>query len=365
MANHLVIVANTLEPYGYELIRILAVPNGFRHRFRFESEWVDHGVVSKPPIPGSIGYIVLRDFETAKLYPIRGFKVASFAQVGTINYLECELSELFDFDSDASRRTTEFEAFNVSFNNIRREITESNLAGQHMKPLVFETGVAPAITNANSRMSGDNDREHEKWNNLIQSLKRVPFYSGIDFLRLLHVNAVGQTDPVNIVNGQFRLVEQERYTVLLAQQRVAGGDAQFTRDIKLSTDPLNMSAVRGINRAVGKYDVLSFEICVRAIEESTPGFFEIEFTPDERRAPHIDPRIHFPVTLARRRPNYGSRFLGLAIFALAYLLPDITSAFEASLPTWIKSIADGRFLQDLSIVGFTLMIVDLMRVSRK
>ena len=59
MDKHLVIIPNTISPYGYETVPVLATPNGFQYRFRFDEEWVQDSIVHRPDLNGKKGYIVL------------------------------------------------------------------------------------------------------------------------------------------------------------------------------------------------------------------------------------------------------------------------------------------------------------------
>ena len=70
--KYIVFIANAIEPYGYEIVNVLAYPPGFKYRFRFDEEWVQDEIKSQiADLTDREAYIVLRDFDKAKLFPIR------------------------------------------------------------------------------------------------------------------------------------------------------------------------------------------------------------------------------------------------------------------------------------------------------
>ena len=59
MDKNIIIIPNTIDPYGYEAIPILAYPNGFIYRFRFDEEWVEDSLFHREDLVGKNGYIII------------------------------------------------------------------------------------------------------------------------------------------------------------------------------------------------------------------------------------------------------------------------------------------------------------------
>ena len=92
LENYVVLMPNAIEPYGYELVNILAYPAGFQYRFRFDEEWVQEKLRNNiTKLTNKKGFIILRDMVTATFYPIRFCTIKQARKIGKIYYFEYEL----------------------------------------------------------------------------------------------------------------------------------------------------------------------------------------------------------------------------------------------------------------------------------
>jgi hypothetical protein len=360
--EQLVVIPNTVAPYGYELVDILAYPTGFLQRFRFESEWVDFGTKGAAAAKGSPGYIVLRDKAEAKLYPIRKFSVVSLNQVGSVFYLECELGELFDFDSNKEHRDEQLQEIGQSLSRAHKNISRTNIAGEDMKPLMFFTRVLPNPSN-NQPVSEVAKDEHERWSNIISCVADVKFYEHTEFLKVFPPNEFGNTSCIaRTVSSSFELKPGLDYAIQVAQYRPGGVSKQrCPRDIELSCDGKTVLPVRAKQRAVGKYDILNF---VLRVDPSTPAknsFFELRFTPEDGAEAHINPSLYFPLTIRLPFKRLIRQVALTSIFLGIYLLPNLSPYFSTS----IVSFFDKEFVNDMALVALILTTVDLLAELRK
>lgn len=363
-ANQLVVVFNTIEPYGYELVNLLAYPDGFTARFRFEDEWFDAslaGTIAR----GAVGYIVLRDLKAGKLYPVRRLLLLSYSKIGSIHYLQCELGELFEFDSDKGRRTTQLNEFNTSFGTARTDIQTTNQPGGAMKPLVFMSGFNPALSNFNSKATGTAARDHERWANLLHEIRDIDFYDDAEFLRIVQVSEQGWPDRrAPIKDHSYILKRSLNYEIVVAQYRPSGLKNQpEPRDIELQCDDKNIISVRPSQRAVGKYDILSFVLRIDGDTKIKKSFFDLKFTPAGKSVPYVNPLIQVPVDIASPLGWLALKALLTASLAALYFFPAIWTSILP--PPDILGMPAKDFGHDLSLVALAVAMTDLISEIRK
>lgn len=363
IVNQLVVVPNTLAPYGYELVNLLAYPAGFIQRFRFEEEWVTAGLQAT-----ETGYIVLRDWETAKLYPIRKFKLLLKEKIGSIYYFQCELGELFEFDSDEQRRTAQLEEFNREFVGAKTEIRSSNHPREDMKPLVFITGYNPKLDNVNSTAPNDQTaKTNEKWGNLLQAIRAISFYGNIEFLRIINVTEHGWPNKIAPIDDHAYVLKRGlNYEVIIAQYRLGGiNNIGVPRDIELIGDNKTVVPIRSKQRAVGKYDILSFVLSVDQNARIKRSFFDLKFTPASDLASYINPFIQVPIKLHTPISGVLVRLLFIVAFITVYFVPSLLTTFSSILSPEVFGINSTQLIRDLSLFILTVTTVDLLTELRK
>ena len=76
-----IIIVNTIPPYGYEINNIIGLPEGFPYRFRYR-QWYIPEIPDPSQISDCAGLIVLRNFETAKFIPVRKIRISNIRKVG-------------------------------------------------------------------------------------------------------------------------------------------------------------------------------------------------------------------------------------------------------------------------------------------
>lgn len=363
-ANQLVVVFNTLEPYGYELVNLLAYPAGFTARFRFDDKWFD------APLAGILtgatpGYIVLRDFRAGRLYPVRRFVLLSYSKIGVIHHLQCELGELFEFDSDENRREIQFCDFNTAFCTARTDIQTTNQPDGHMKPLVFMSGYDPSLSNYNSKATEPSARDNERWANLLSMIRDIDFYVDSEFLRIIRVSEQGWPDRrAPVKDHSFLLKRSLNYEIVVAQYRPGGLKTQSEpRDIELKCDDKNIISVRPLQRAVGKYDILSFVLRVEGDTKIKKSFFDLKFTPAGKSVPYVNPLIQVPVEIDSPMRLLTLKALMTTSLAALYFFPAIWTSILP--PPDILGVPAKDFGHDLSLVALAVAMTDLITEIRK
>jgi hypothetical protein len=360
-AKQLVVVFNTVEPYGYELVNLLAYPDGFTTRFRFEDDWVDASLGI--PEKNTLGYIVLRNLDTSKLFPVRRFLLLNYSKIGSIHYLQCVLGELFAFDSDEGRRATQLDEFNKSFGTVRTEIETTNKPGEHMRPLVFMSSYDPPLMDFNSKATESDDKNNERWANFLSVIRDIDFYKDVEFLRIVQVSEQECPDRrAPVKDHSYILKRSLNYEVVVAQYRPSGlGKRTEPRDIKLQCDDKNVISVRPRQRAVGKYDILSFILRIDRKTRIKKSFFDLEFTPTEKLAPYVNPLIQVPIKINSPMRLVVIDAILTVILVGFYLFPAIWIQF---LPLDVFGRPAMDFGRDLSLVTLAVTITDLIAEIR-
>jgi hypothetical protein len=357
MDRNLVIIPNTISPYGYETVPVLASPDGFQYRFRFGEEWVQDSIVHRPDLNGKQGYIVLREFKTGHLLPIRLFAVKSFNKIGKIYYIEVILGKLVSFDSEETHRQKQKNSFHKDFLEFNSAIIKSSPSGSDMSPLVFLTNFSLQINNAHR--SSDLDEEMESWGNILTCLKDIDFFTDVQFLRLMSVEPIDiDFGKASFGNGQLALMEGADYKIQLAQFITKTSSSSIPQtDIKISGDNRIISVLRGVQKAVGKYDVLTFIIRVNRYQWAGATFLDVQYQPKPTNQEIGEPHLFIPVKILKSPQKLFKKFCLLILFSLLYILPSTPTLLNYC--TWI-TIKKISLLQDISIVGFTIALYSLL-----
>src|SRR3990172_4338085 len=104
------IIINTIPPYCYEINSILALPDGFEYRVRFQEKWIPT-ITDPVRIAGHPGLIVLRDFDTGRFSPIRHIFVTKVLRVGEFFHIRFQVRSLVELSSLGEERNRQLERF--------------------------------------------------------------------------------------------------------------------------------------------------------------------------------------------------------------------------------------------------------------
>lgn len=352
LERNIIIIPNTIEPYGYELIKIIAYPKGFKYRFRFDEEWVDTKVSGNiKDLTSKTGVIVFRDFKEAKFYPIRYFKLLKAQKIGKIYYFEYELSDFIDYDSDSNWRSEQINKINEEFTRYHSTTFANNTASNDMKPLVLLSNYSfEDIKNEHYCSSNTEEKEHEQWGNIVTLIKNISFYENVEFIKILDVVSMSQNGGSAIFTKDYlRLLEAHDYKLRILQFIPKGGKQKAEpRDIEIKSDDKYISIVRGKERAVGKYDVLTFVFRTNERSGGHNSFIDIEHTPKSEGKQYIEPKLFIPVSILKS--------MRIALIKIAL------GAIFVGLYIYLNIFPDSKiiFLKDVSIIGTAIIIHELL-----
>ena len=307
----IVFIPNTHGPYGYEMAQILAYPNGFSFRFRFDAKWVHEKVKNiLDRIPGISGYVLLRDFDSGQLYPIRYVTVKTAFRVGPIYYFEYTLEAMMEIGpEDVSQR--QLSKFRSNFAESHETILGENIGGKHLQPLVFLTNISPDVRDSSFVTAETEDPESSRWMNIVSTLGEISYFANVEFFRLISLSKNPRAYSLPPVrDGAWTLEEGVTYTLRLVQFVPKGElKREVPNDISVRVDNSVIVVIRGEQRSVGKYDILSFVIRVDSFARNAFSFIDLEYRPHPQHQEKIQPRISVPIQIRRSSGRSLLRFL--------------------------------------------------------
>lgn len=350
--RYVYLIPNTVVPYGYELIHILAYPEGFRYRFRFDEEWVAEKVKNKlSTLPKKEAVIVFRDKERAKFYPVRYATIENVHKIADIYYIEYRLDEIVEYDSNEKIRSEQVDNFNREF--IKHHSLASNEPNQDMKPLVLLSNLEPQLTNSNFTSIDPIDKDSERFGNVIEVIKDIRFYEGLEFIKVIDIRSTKENLPVNVSDGSLQISENTDYTLRILQliPKFSLQERKTPNDIELLSDNRNITVVRGKQRAVGKYDVLTFVFRASPYSGGERSFLDVIHLPKENESQDIDPKLHLPVLIKKGKRGVWLRIGIMILSTLFYFFPEL---IQSLIPSMQKEI-----IRDMTLITFIGSFLDL------
>lgn len=330
----------------------MGLPSGFRSRFRYSAEWVTEQFKSsyssfiKRPI-----FIVLRDFKTGYLIPLRTGTVDNISKIGDTYYISYILGTLVEFDSNTPTRDKQITSFNEKvFEYHREEFTKS--PGQHMKPLVFGTNFSYEFGNVNFSTTDYYEQDLERFENIISCIKNIELYKGVQFLKIIDLKESKKGIPAPVTDNKYLLREDAEYHLRLYQRAPTLLIEQMKgpNDIAISSDSKYINIIQGKKRAVGKYDILPYSFRTAMNSATANTFIEIHHKTKFEDEQFIEPSFSLPIKI-----NYSTNGLLINIFFIilfsgVYLYPQLIRS------TTINTV---DLIKDLSVVGFAASVIDL------
>jgi len=353
--NALYVIPNSIIPYAYETVPILGLPSGLIRRFRFSEKWVseqfkiNYKDFIKKPI-----FIILRNFKTGNLIPLRSGTIISISKIGDIYFISYEQGDLVEFDSNQPTREIQIETFNATFLKYHREQL-SNVPEQHMKPLVFGSNFKLELGNANYSATDHDEKDLERFQNIISCIKSIDIFNGVQFLKIIKLFELKSQEPVFVKNHHYPIKERIDYILQIYQiaPTLSLENMREPNDISISSDSKYINVIEGKKRAVGKYDVLSYIFRTNPNSASAKTYLEILFKTKHEDEPFIEPSFNVPIEIVYTASKLLITILIFVSSIGLYLYPHILRSTILDSPEIIK---------DIALVSITVAIVELKTV---
>jgi hypothetical protein len=369
--NRINFVINSLDPYQYEIVNLLALPSGSKFRFRYQDKWIDKNCFSKNLLKNGLnGFIFLNHASKflgdaansdkkdsnekffSEYYPLRKIKYIKHEEVGSICYFECELLDYFNYPNNKFIGSDDNKRINSSLN---REDGALVFVDANDRDLVNKEANEP-----------DTNIDNRSWVRTVEALSAVDALSHLDFYRISGIRCTNSAKDslINNKNGIFDLYELDSYELVLTQWRKTtefsktdGSDKRGIRVVETS----HVTATQPFAMALGKYDILKLAITLPAVIYKTKSFLQLDYfvIPSVERI--MDNSIRLPIVINKKPVSIIKRVVLLLTLCVAYLAPNLFPLFLDQ----DFSIDGAQLLRDLSIIAVTITLVDLYNVSRK
>jgi hypothetical protein len=273
--DHYCFIIHDNLPYCYDLNSVLALPSGFRYRNRFSATWVEanlHGDISA--LEGAEVLIILRVQEQNLLIPARWGTIKVAQQVGSIYYFEYILGDLIQYSENLEERQREITAATRQFaeTHVWLPGTEGTALGSS-EPSVFRSVAGRGLKVA----SAD---DLTLWGNSVAAITTAKIYERAEFLKILGLfDLKGNASAV--ADENYRILPNTVYQLRVFQYVPVPGETPTVtpHDIDVATFGDHFVQLRPKQRAVGKYDMLSFELKTRRLPPKERSAIVIPYNP--------------------------------------------------------------------------------------
>jgi hypothetical protein len=342
-AQHCCFIIQAVRPYFYDLNQILALPTGFRYHNRYNQQWVD------PNLRGNIAQllgrrvlIIMRDRERNRLVPARWATISVAQSVGDVYYFEYRLGDLIEYAGDPQSRETNIAQYTETLQRFHAELPGT--AGMDLtSPSVFQS----AAGNQFPTVSADN---LSHWGNVVGAVATATIYEKIDFLKIVDLSTADGSAAAPVLDEAFRVSPNTVYVLRVFQTIPNFGDGSvIPHDIRLLTFTDHIASLRARQRAVGKYDMLSYVLKVLDLPSNEHTSIEVAHDPEYEEGTYASGSIYIPLKV--RPSSYLLPVLRIGVAAGALLF-----VFK---PTLVP--ADEQLVRSAANVIFVLVVAGTAR----
>jgi len=350
------IIFNSIPPYAYEANNILALPNGMPYRARFRRAW--HPDIKAPSeIENRDTLLVLRNWDTAQLVPLRRVRTGKVQRVGKIYYINYVLGDIVEYDSAEATRTQQVQDFN---DKIALELKGyANTPKSNLDKLVF---LAPdlAASIADSQPPVDKiERESDNWGKVVDLLESFDVFLDVDFIKIIGMaNNAGKSSKLVFAEGtvRYQLKNDSTYTLEVFQRsntRKTGDSSVSTRSITIGGEPDAVRIIKGNFAITGKYDRFEFRFRTSIRQRSRDTELPIDVT--RTGSTLIVPTVTVPI-----RIETSSRHLVVQIAAAVTFVAAVFALLFSD--SWFPQQVD--LAQRISILALILSAPEARELVR-
>ena len=296
------IIVNAIPPYGYEINQFLACPIGAKNVVRFKRKWLPE--ISDPDeLVGKDGVLILRDWSTAHLIPLRRLRVISVLPIGEIYDIEWIADEIIEYATDEKKRDEQIDVFNKHMHT--RLEKYQNLPQNDLKNLVFlqKVDYTEDIKDQVDEEWSQAELERHRWGKIVDIIGRFDHFIDIDFIKVLEVrNTKEVTQPlVDSTYGKekrYKLNSRDNYRLTIYQRtftkKPRGDSSVSPRTIILKSDTELIKVVDGESQISGKYGGHRFRFKTRTLRHSIETYLVLHISRNDGR---YVPSIYVPVKI--------------------------------------------------------------------
>lgn len=250
------LITNSIQPYCFDAARVLGLPEGAAHRFRYRRKWIDPKI-NVADLKGERSIIVLRNFDEATFIALRSATISDVLVLGETIYLEFVVEHYW---------TTAFcSRFESDLNRTLKTRGIKNTPKQHLESLAIKIDDFKDEKLPNQEFN----QQIALWDKTSAMLGALPAFKDYSFFKLISVKSIAGKGT-SLVPGDslgkkaFGVLPLTSYSLELFQripweinknEQIA---APYT--VQISSPDSDLAIRKGIQKIVGKYDVLKFLI---------------------------------------------------------------------------------------------------------
>lgn len=333
----IILITNTIIPYCYDMANILGLPNNFSHRFRYRNTWIEFPERISSMI-GQNGLVVLRNFDTGDLIPVRFILIEEVITAGDINYIEFQLHDYFPIKKKAiiSQKIIEI-LTNKGF---------ENKGGQSLKYLVWEI---------DNKLLGEFDEPEEeqsleRWSSILQEVGHLSSFKDFGFLKIFRLrdSKGSQIFVKKDETGKYSFLLKPNQLLFLDViqdipwdiEKKESIDSPYDVELKAETDEVTI--LRKIQRVVGKYDLLRFIFKTPSGYSSKHTFLEVENKQSGEVVKYGLPSLFLPIRIQPSKWMQFIRYTKISIQGIAAIAVVFSECLSSMLDIkagWITAFA--------------------------
>jgi hypothetical protein len=341
--DHYCFIIHDNLPYCYDLNSVLALPSGFRYRNRFSASWVEanlHGNISA--LEGAEVLIILRVQEQNLLVPARWGTLKVAQQVGSIYYFEYILGSLIQYSEKLDERQREIARATQQFSETHVWLPGTpGVSLGSSEPSVFRSVAGRGLQVA----SAD---DLTLWGNSVAAVTTAKIYERAEFLKILGLFDL-RGNPSKVADENYRILPNTVYQLRVFQYVPVPGDAPTVtpHDIDIATFGDHFVQLRPKQRAVGKYDMLSFILKTRRLPPKERSAIVIPYNPapaaPTESGSYAPGALYVPIVI-KGRPS-------ITLLLVALLAAALVGMFDPKVYPGNETV-----IQNLATVVFVLII---------
>lgn len=337
------IIVNAIDPYGYEVNQFLACPKGTKCVVRFKSKWLP--TIELPEaLTGHSGVLILRDWKSAKLIPLRRLTITSVLPVGEIFDIEWAAEDMIDYDSSPKERNKQIRKFDKHLEAHFGKY--ENNPKEDFQNLVF---TVPADFTKEIHDSEEsvpkNEKELHNWGKAVDAIGKLEYYTDIDFLKVIGIkDSTGKSQRLVSENSQglkrYKLRTSTNYLLKVYQRAFTNkpkGDSSVSpRELFLEADNKAIRIVDDNSPITGKYAGHRFRFKTETLKRKTDTYLRLE---TKRQDSKQVPPIHIPIRIVTPWWRFALRILSIPVFISGSVALFLSDEWFPNNPSLAKSIS--------------------------
>jgi hypothetical protein len=376
-ALYLVIIANSVFPYGYDAARILCLPQDSTYRARFNEDFVSSQVKRDfRHLPGRAGYYCFRDYGSGRLIPLRMISIVEITLIGSVYYIEYSLSDIFDFPQNPASLDDQVESFNDQFSRLHKNEIFEHFPGGDLRPLVLMSRLLPEFHGAVETVTDDYDRETRRWAAAARLLGAYEYFNYVPFIRIVGLRGNLADATIRVIDGNIVLASNEDYRLQVAHnlqsdsltphsinenrtERQPSFIQRASFQLELRADPSVIDIQDQRIFITGQYDVNHFYFRTRDFVSARSTTLTIDYIEKPPSVRNLDTKISLTLKMRPKSRFPAGRLLFALCLVALYAIPNL-------YPVIFQYLAvDQRVVQDVTIVALSLTLFDLVGEFRR